>query len=122
LLPPAQSDFQIFPISCFFQENYGAKAAFMVLEQPVSNPSCSLQKMHVIGRISPTLPTPLPTLHLKISVLYSDDPNFSYCFLLAGSVQFFLQGFAYILQIPLQTIACQLSKEMLRRQAPTIGV
>ena len=97
LLPPAQSDLQIFPIPFLFQEDYGANAAFTVLEQPISNPSWPLQEMHVTCRISPTLPAPLPMLLPKISVLYSDDSNFSYCFLLAVSRQFFSQGFAYVL-------------------------
>lgn len=41
----------------------------------------------------------LPVLHPKISMLHSDDTHFSYGFLLAGSRQFFLQGFADILQM-----------------------
>lgn len=122
LLPPAQSDLQIFPIPFLFQEDYGANAAFVLFEQPISNPSWPLLEMHVTGRISPPLPAPLPMLHPKISVLYSNDPNFSYCFLLDESRQLFPQGFAYNLQIPPQTVAQQVTKEMPRRRAPVIRV
>lgn len=96
---PVQSDLQMSSIPFLFQEIHSADVAFMVLEQSISNPSRPLQEMHVTVRISPPWPAPLPVLLPKISMLYSDDTNFSYPFLLAGSRQFFLQGFADILQI-----------------------
>lgn len=55
MLLPVQSDLQMSPIPFLFQELYIANVAFMVLEQPISNPSRPLRKMHVTGRISPPM-------------------------------------------------------------------